>query len=48
MSNKVKKEQPRYSVQRQYERSFKRSYAKMIDSMMKEVIHTITTDKKDD
>lgn len=38
---KIKKEQPRYNVQKEYEISFKRNYAKMLNSMNKEIIHRL-------
>ena len=39
---KIKKEQPRYKTQKQYEIEFKRNYAKMLNSMSKELIHRVT------
>lgn len=45
---KIKKEQPRYNVQKEYETSFKRSYAKMLNTMNKELIHRLTQNIEDD
>ena len=39
---KVKKEEPRYNTQKQYEGEFKRNYAKMLNSMNKEIIHILS------
>lgn len=41
---KIKKEEPRYNVQKQYEGEFKKNYAKMINSMNKELIHRLTNE----
>ncbi len=46
MSKKIKKEQPRYKTQKQYENNFKKNYAQMLNSMVKEIIHKITEDAK--
>jgi len=41
---KIKKEQPQYKVQVQYETEFKKSYGKMLNAMNKEIIHKLTQD----
>jgi hypothetical protein len=47
MIKKIKKEQPRYKTQKQYEFEFKRNYAKMLVAMSKEIIHTLTQDSNE-
>lgn len=44
---KIKKEQPRYNVQKEYETSFKKNYAKMLNSMNKELIHRLTQNEQE-
>lgn len=39
---KIKKEEPRYIAQKQYENEFKRNYAKMLNSMNKEIIYILS------
>lgn len=39
---KIKKEQPRFKVQSEYEGKFKRNYAQMLNNMNKELIHRLT------
>lgn len=39
---KIKKEQPRFKTQRQYESSMKKEYAIMLNTMNKEIIHRLT------
>lgn len=39
---KIKKEQPRYKVQTEYENQLKMDYGKMLNTMNKEIIHRLT------
>ena len=39
---KIKKEQPRFKVQKEYEAELKKNYGKMLNTMNKEIIHRLT------
>ena len=41
---KIKKEEPRFIAQKQYENQFKRNYAQMLNSMNKELIHVLSNE----
>ena len=48
MAKKLKKEEPRYKTQKEYEKTFKHSYYQMLINMNKSIIAKATKDVSDE